>query len=135
MEKILVTIDYAEKNYSAGTGEVNGVIMATGKTLDDVKKEFESAFNFHIEGSVADGDKLPEWILSGDYEFDYKLSVSALLHYFDGIITRSALARVTGINERQLGHYATGYRKPRQEQREKIIKGFHQLGKEFTAVV
>lgn len=135
MEKVLVIIDYADKNYSAGTGEVNGVVMATGKTLEDVKKEFESAFAFHIDGSIADGDDLPEWVVKGDYEFDYNLSVSALLQYFDGILTRSALARVTGINERQLGHYATGHRKPRPQQRERIINGFHRLGKEFAAVV
>lgn len=134
MEKILVTIEYADKNYSAGTANINGVVIATGKTLADVKKEFETAFDFHIEGSIADGDDLPDWVVKGDYEFDYKLEISALLQYFDGILTRSALSRVTGINERQLGHYATGYRKPRPAQREKIINGFHKLAKEFSAV-
>jgi predicted RNase H-like HicB family nuclease len=135
MKKISVTIEYSDKNYTAATGDINGVVIATGKTLDEVKKEFKDAFDFHIEGCLADGDEMPCLVVKGDYEFDYKFAVSALLQYFDGIITRSALSRITGINERQLGHYATGHRKPRREQREKIINGFHQLGKEFLEVV
>lgn len=135
MQRINVTIDYAEKNYSAGTGEINGVVTATGKTLEDVKKEFESAFAFHVEAGIADGDNLPEWVVNGQYEFDYNYSASALLQQFEGVLTRSALARVTGINERQLGHYATGYRRPRPAQREKIIAGFHKLGREFINVM
>ncbi|HHU25247.1 MAG TPA: helix-turn-helix transcriptional regulator [Bacteroidales bacterium] len=134
MMKISVTIDYCDKNFSAGTGAMGGVVIATGKSLESVKREFEEAFAFHIEGCTFDDD-LPEWVIKGKYEFDYELSVSALLQYFDGILTRSALARVTGINERQLGHYATGHRRPRAKQREKIIKGFHKLGEEFIAVV
>lgn len=100
-----------------------------------MKQEFENAFDFHILGCIDDGDDLPDWVVKGNYEFDYKLAISALLQHFDGILTRSALSRVTGINERQLGHYATGYRKPRPAQREIIINGFHQLAKEFSEVV
>ncbi len=135
MEKIIVNLDYADKNFSAGTGEINGVVIATGKTLDEVKKEFKSAFEFHVEACREDKEPLPKWVLDGDYEFEYNYTVSALLQYFDGVLTRSALARVTGINERQLGHYATGYRKPRPKQRERIVAGFHKLGKEFISVV
>ena len=68
--------------------------------------------------------------------------VKYLLYYFlscikiyDGILTRAALAKVTGINQRQLGHYAQGIRTPRPQQREKIIQGFHKLGQEFLSVV
>ncbi|MBP7180410.1 MAG: hypothetical protein BWZ06_00863 [Bacteroidetes bacterium ADurb.BinA261] len=134
MKKILVTIDYAGKNFTAATGHINGVVIATGKTLDEVKRKFEEAFGLHVDGSLADGDELPEWVVGGEYEFDYELSVSALLQHFDGILTRAALAKVTGINERQLGHYATGHRKPRPEQRKRIINGFHKLGNEFSTV-
>jgi hypothetical protein len=70
-----------------------------------------------------------------EYEFDYELQVSAILHRFDGILTRAALARATGINQRQLGHYATGKSVTRLSQREKIINGLHRLGKEFCSVV
>jgi hypothetical protein len=57
------------------------------------------------------------------------------LHWFDGILTRSALARVSGINERQLGHYASGIRRPWPEEGEQIIAGIHQISRELASVV
>lgn len=135
MEKIKVIVDYTDKNYSAMTADVGGVVIVTDRTLEGLEKSFKESFEFHIEGCLSDGDDLPEWVVNGDYEIEYEYSTSALLQKFDGVLTRSALSRVTGINERQLGHYATGHRKPRKEQREKIIKGFHKLAKEFQEVV
>jgi len=84
---------------------------------------------------LEDGDNLPEWITENDYEFEYVTEVSALLHSLDGILTRSAIARVSGINERQIGHYASGHRTPRSQQREKIINGIHKISKELAMVM
>jgi hypothetical protein len=81
-----------------------------------------------------DGDLIPA-LLQKKYRLDFVLNVRALLHYFDGVLTRSALSRVTGINERQLGHYITGHRKPRPEHRNKIVEGIHRIGKEINSVV
>jgi len=71
----------------------------------------------------------------GRWSNDPFCPVRALLHYFEGVLTRSALSRVTGINERQLGHYIIGHRKPRPEQRKKIVEGIHRIGKEINSVV
>jgi hypothetical protein len=100
-----------------------------------VKQEFESSLQFHIEGCLSDGDTLPEWLISGRYELDYVLDTSALIHSLDGILTRSAIARVTGINQRQIGHYASGHRKPRPVMREKIIRGIHSISQELAMVM
>lgn len=135
MEKIKVSISWSGDNYAAGTGEINGVVLTTNKTLEGVKEAFKEALEFHIEGSVADCDELPGYITSGNYELDFELNVSALLHKLDGIVTRAALARVTGIDQRQLGHYIQGRREPRPKTRGKIIDGLHQLGKELISVV
>jgi len=45
------------------------------------------------------------------------------------------LARVTGINERLLGHYATSHRNPRPAQRQRIIDGIRKIGAEISNVV
>ena len=134
MEKVIVNISWSGKNYCAGA-EINGIAFCTHKTLDGVKAEFADTFKFHIGGSVADGDVLSDDLVRGNYEFDFKMEVSALLHSLDGIVTRSAIARVTGINERQLGHYASGFRNPRPEQRKKIIEGIHTIGNDLSMVV
>jgi hypothetical protein len=62
------------------------------------------------------------------------LDAQALLVHYDGIFTKSALSRVTGINEKQLWHYASGGRRPRPEQRRRITAGLHGLGRELMAV-
>lgn len=132
MKKIKVLVEWSGDNFSAGTGEINGVVFATGKTLDEVKKNFADAFQFHIEGALEDGDKLPAYVVKGKYKLDYDLQASAMLHMADGLITRSALSRVTGINEKQLSHYLTGHRKPRPEQNEKIAAGIVNINKQIN---
>jgi hypothetical protein len=108
--------------------------VATNKTLEGVKLAYIEALEFHLEGLHKDGDEIPA-VLKGKYRLDFVLNVRALLHYFEGVLTRSALSRVTGINERQLGHYITGHRKPRPEQRKKIVEGIHRIGKEINSVL
>ena len=137
MGKINVSIGWSGKNYCAGAqgDELNGVVAVTHKTLEGVKEGFESALQFHIEGCLQDGDILPEWLTTGQYELSYILETSALIHSLDGILTRSTIARVSGINERQIGHYASGHRTPRPQQREKIINGIHAISRELASVV
>jgi hypothetical protein len=50
------------------------------------------------------------------------------------IFTNAALEKLTGINQKQLQHYSTGHRNPRIEQRNKIEKALHDLGKELLSV-
>lgn len=132
MQKIKVQIGWLD-NYGAGSNEVPGCV-ATHKTLDGVKKAYTESLRWHLEAMLADGDEIPN-ILQGDYELEFELNTLAILHYFNGILTRSALARVTGINERLLGHYATGHRNPRPVQRQRIIEGIRKIGAEFSSVV
>ncbi|MBO9619079.1 MAG: type II toxin-antitoxin system HicB family antitoxin [Niabella sp.] len=131
MKKVDVLIEWSGDNFSAGTGEINGAVFATGKDLNEVKHQFESAFNFHIETAIQDRELLPAYILKGHFKLNYTLQASAMLHLADGLITRSALSRVTGINEKQLSHYLTGHRKPRREQNDKIAAGIITIGRQI----
>ncbi len=132
MQKIKVHVVWLD-NYGAGSNEVLGCV-ATHKTLEGVKKAYTESLGWHLEAMLADGDKIPT-MLQGGYELEFELNTAAILHHFNGILTRSALSRVTGINERQLGHYATGHRNPRPAQRQKIIEGIRKIGAEFITVV
>ena len=132
MEKIKVQVSWMD-NYGACSDDVSGCV-ATHKTLEGVKKAYTESLVWHLEAMRKDGDEIPK-VLRGDYELEFELNTQALLHYFEGVLSRSALARVTGINERQLGHYATGHRNPRPAQRKRIIEGIHRIGNEFNSVV
>ena len=135
MEQLNVSISWSGKNYCACAqgDELNGIVVVTNKTLSGLKKDVQESIEFHVEGCLKDGDNLPEWIVSGQYELNYTFETSALLHSLDGILTRSAISRVTGINEKLIGHYASGYRNPRPRQREKIIDGIHTISKELAS--
>jgi len=137
MEKIQVKIGWSGNNYScvADNPALNGLVLVTNKTIEGLKKDFQKSLIFHIEGCIQSSDKLPDWIISNQYELVYILETSALIHSLDGILTRSAIARVSGINERQIGHYASGHRTPRPQQREKIINGIHSISRELATVV
>lgn len=112
MEKLIARIGYTEHNYSAWIELPNEVIVVTHKTFNGIKKAITESLEFSKEGYLESNEAAPNWVKNG-YEIEYKMEISALLQCFDGVLTRSALSRITGINERQLGHYATGYRKPK----------------------
>ena len=48
--------------------------------------------------------------------------------------TKAGLERITGINQKQLWHYASGTRNPRPEQSIKIESALHRLGEELIAI-
>ena len=72
IDKLNVPINWTGNKYSAGTGEINGLIIVTHKTLDGVKVEFESALKSHIENSISEGDYIPYYIQDGDFEIEYE---------------------------------------------------------------
>ena len=84
---------------------------------------------------MEDDYNLEKWLVGGDYYLEYVLTTAALLHSLDGVLTRSAIARATGLNERLLGHYASGFRKPRPQQHERIINGIREIGSNLVSVV
>jgi len=132
MEKVIVEVSHTGRNYSAHIPILPGCVT-TGSSLVEIRKHIEEIVPFHIEGLQEDNDEYPS-IFNGKYEFIYKLSPDTLINEFSGIFTKAALSRVTGINERQLWHYAAGVRHPRQVQRKRIVDGLHKLGKELLSV-
>lgn len=133
MKKLVVHITYSGKNFGAYIPLLPGCV-ATAKTPEMVKKNIFKAINFHIKGSIKDADPLPKFILSGKYEMVYLFDAISLLNYYKGIFTKSALMRITGINQQLLHHYANGLKTPRSAQVKKIATALHQLGTELLAI-
>jgi hypothetical protein len=82
MKKIFVKIGWSGTNYSCVSEDevLNGVILVTGKTPEEIKIKFQESLNFHIEGCIHDGDMLPEWLINRQYELCYTLELSAMMH-------------------------------------------------------
>ena len=132
MEHIKVIIEKAAANYSAYIDGIDGIAI-TGKTISEIKDKVREAIDFHIEGCKEFGIDIPKQ-LQGEYELEFVMDTVTLLNYYDGIIGKPALEKITGINQKQLWHYASGKTKPRQSQRDKINNGLHQLGNELLLV-
>lgn len=132
MEKVVVDIYYTGNNYCAHSPMLLGCV-STAATLSDIKMNIREAIEFHVKSSLQDGDTIPE-VFRGEYELEFKLSIEALLNAYSDVFTKAALSRITGINQRQLWHYASGIRKPRPLQRKRIEDGLHRLGTELLNI-
>lgn len=131
MKTLNVVIEWSGKNYGAYAPEVGGCV-ATAATLEGIKEAYASALEFHREG--CEPGELPAWVERGEYELDYTLEATALLHHYSSIVSLMALSRATGIHHKQLSHYLTGHRRPRPDKRASIIEGLHSLGRELLSV-
>lgn len=132
MEKAIILVDW-DRNYSAATKDDRIACIATGRSLDELRINFERSLKLHLQGMKEDGEYIPAEF-SEDYELVYYLTGKALMHYVDQYVTRKALARETGINLQQLSHYAKGHRNPRPEMQEKIIQGIRNIGKQLSEI-
>ncbi|MDR0657389.1 MAG: antitoxin HicB [Mediterranea sp.] len=129
---IKVIIERVENNYSAYLDGVDGIV-ATGSSVDEIKNNISDAISYFVEECKELGCEVPEE-LQGDYELVFKMDVESLLDFYSTIFSKAGLERITGINQKQLWHYASGGRKPRQEQVLKLEKALHKLGEELLSI-
>lgn len=135
MEKIKVEVNWCEKNFACVWGCPDfGSIIVTNKTLEGLKKEFQLSLQSQIDDMLADGEDIPQFLASGDFEIEYELHISAILRNAEQFTTMAAISRASGINQRQLTHYASSLKEPRPAQRERIIAGLHRIGESFLAI-
>ena len=132
MGKIVVLVDYTG-NFAATPVTPEMACLSTGRTLDEVKTNLIEALQFHLEGMEEDNLPIPEEF-DAPWDIDWRLTTRALLHYTEGLVSRSAIAKITGINQQQLSHYASGYRKPRPSMSLRIREGVRKIAQALVAV-
>lgn len=130
--QIVVIIEHAGDNLSAYVAEIDGIAVV-GNTIDEVKTSMIEAIEEYKAACVDYNLDLPE-VLAEDYDLIFELDVCSFLKIYEGIFTKSALEKMTGINQKQLWHYANGRSKPRQAQRIKIEQALHRLGQELISL-
>jgi len=133
MGKIIVNARKTPSVYSASIDILPGWVVGVSGSFEDLKKEIAGSVAIFIKWAKKDGDQYPA-IFDGEYEFEYKFDIESLLYCYEGIFTCSAISRLTGINQKQLGHYALGRSRPRTAQQTKIVSALHKLGRELISV-
>ena len=133
MEKVIVNVAKTPEGYCASIDILPGWVLGTKGSFEEFKKELQDSIDVFVEWAKEDGDVYPN-VFDDEYDFEYKFNVESLLCCYNGILSRSALSRLTGINQKQFGHYACGRSRPRQAQKIKIISALHRLGNELRAI-
>ncbi|MCC4228370.1 type II toxin-antitoxin system HicB family antitoxin [Zunongwangia profunda] len=127
--EIKVIIEKSADSYGAYAENVWGIYGA-GDTAEECKQSILDAIETI---KTFDDHEIPE-ALKGEYKIIYKFDIESLLNYYKGIFTNAAFERLTGINQKQLQHYSSGLKTPRESTKIKIEKSLHQLGEELTAI-
>ena len=120
MKTVEVIVEHAGKNLSA---YIEGApVITVGNDMKEIEDNMKEAIELYLEDNP------------NPCEVKFKIDAATFINYYSSIFTKAALSRITGINERQLWHYAAGVHKPRRQQLEKIQKGIQSLSRELSAI-
>lgn len=133
MAKVFITVAKTGKGYSASCDIIDGFIVAVSGNFKDLEKEVKESIDFYVECAKEDGESYPS-VFDGEYELQYAFDIESLLYFYSKVFTKAALEHITGINQKQLSHYACGRSKPRKETADKIVNALHELGRELLVV-
>ena len=131
MKTVEVIVEHAGNNLSA---YIEGApVITVGNDVKEIEKNMKEAVELYLE-SCKEMNIAPVEILQGEFTLKFKIDAATFINYYSSIFTKAALSRITGINERQLWHYAAGVHKPRKQQLEKIQKGINALTEELASI-
>ncbi len=135
MNKITVDVSWTGDNFCASWCDgQDGTVLVTAKTLKELKDDMAASIRLHIKGCIDDGDSFPKYLENGEYDIDYCLDAAALIRNAETFTTISAISRVSGINQKQLSHYANGVRHPRPLQIARIKAALAIIGTQLLAL-
>lgn len=124
MKQVKIIIERSKDAYWAYAENIEGV-NGVGDTVEKAKQSALEGLQLQKElGNIP----------AAKYQIVFKFDPQSLLNYYNKIFTNAALERMTGINQKQIQHYATGLKKPRPTQSKKIETALHSLGRELMAV-
>ena len=130
MRKVDITINVARDGFYAAYCNDDPALFGGGNTPEEAKKELQETLAITKEIGKERSLFYPEW-LDEEYEFVTHWDIQSLLEYYTGILTPTALSRVSGIHPKQLWAYQHGLSRPRRKQIERIQAAVHKLGQEL----
>lgn len=129
MRTLKAILSKGPNDFGAWFENLEGVYGA-GVTVAEAKKNLMDGLALYTKYN----HDAPAWIKNKAYKIVYRFDAESILNYYRGIFTNAALERITGINQRQIQHYASGAKRPRPQQLKKIETALHELGEELISV-
>ena len=127
-----VILEKTDAGYSAYLPDLPGSI-STGMTIADIKNNIKEAIDFHIEGMRIENMPIPERF-DGEFDLSFKMDVSSLFEWFSGILTKSGVSKLTGMNQSLISQYVSGSKSPSAKQTKRIERALHNLGQELLEI-
>jgi len=129
MATLKIVIEKTKDFYSAYAENIEGIYGA-GATVQKTKESILKSLDLYKKYNKKN---LPK-ALQGEYAVKYRFDTQSLLNYYKGVFTNASLEKITGINQKQIQHYASGLKKPRELQKKKIQTGLRNLAKELQSI-
>jgi predicted RNase H-like HicB family nuclease len=126
-------LEKTSSGYSAYIEGLDGV-AATGRTVQEVKRNISEAFLMHIDGLKEDGE-LPDFLDNPENRtLTFNIDIETFFSWYSGIITKAGISKIANINQSLVSQYAMGIKKPGPKQRRKIEEKLHEFGKELIEI-
>lgn len=120
----------ADGNYSIymDAEDMSYLVVGTGSTVEKAVEDFKMAYKEMKEYYAEAGKEFEE------VEFEYHYDTASFLQYYSKFMSLAGLERITGVNQKQLGHYISGYRHPSARTSKKIEASVHKFSQELANV-
>lgn len=103
-------------------------IIGEGITAEEAKIDFAGCY----EDMRLSYKRQGKAFIEAEFVFEYDMA--AFLNYYSKALSLAGLSRITGINQQQLSHYATGRKRPRPATIHKIEYSLQNLSKDLSQV-
>ena len=130
MKIVKVYIEKGVDEYSAYMDDtpLSYSCIGTGLSVEETVKDFYVAYEEMREHYKQVGKHFEE------VEFAFYYDIPSFLQEYAYAFTLAGLERITGVNQKQLGHYISGYRKHSQKTIRRIEEGIHRFSEQLGAV-
>jgi hypothetical protein len=122
--QITMTVIKEDAGYSANATSGDRHIFTEGETFDELKSNILDAVNLAFEDL--------HFIYSID-EVKLTLDLQSFFDFYKVINAKALSARI-GMNQSLLAQYISGSKKPSTLQRNRILKGVQQIGRELSEI-
>lgn len=133
MKKIKVTVRKSNGEYFGNTENIEGIVVSSGFSLDELKENMKQAFLFHLEECEKDGDTDFVEKYKNGVEFVYEIDLAGIGKQLPEL-NFAELSRRLGISPVMMRKYATGKTKASEKRLSEIQKGIREIGKELSEI-
>ena len=130
MKTVKVFIEKGKDDYSAYMDDtpLNYSCIGQGSTVEETIEDFRACYNEMRAHFQESGEPFEE------VELVFCYDIPSFLKEFAFAFSLAGLERITGVNQKQLGHYISGYRKPSERTIRKIEDSIHRFSEQLAAV-